>query len=178
MKDEATGELGVWLLDERAGTLWVEHGRLRFRYDTHWLEQNGVMALSQSLPLKIEAFDDQVSRPFFAGLLPEGDLRRRIAQQCQIARANDFGLLAAIRGDCAGAVSLAPGDQETEPAEVEWLTPRQLITLLAELPQRPMLAQRDGLRPQVTLAPNTFPLYQQRSPLVLKKPPGGATDEQ
>ena len=66
--------------DEATGTLWVEKGRLRFRYDTHWLEQSGVMALSQSLPLQIEVFDDQVCRPFFAGLLPEGDLRRRIAQ--------------------------------------------------------------------------------------------------
>lgn len=158
MKDEATGELGVWLLDERAGTLWVEEGRLRFRYDTHWLEQSGVMALSQSLPLQIEVFDDQVCRPFFAGLLPEGDLRRRIAQQCQLSRANDFGLLAAIGGDCAGAVSLAPGDQEPEPAEVEWLTPTQLITLLAELPQRPMLAQRDGLRLSLAGAQDKLPV--------------------
>lgn len=58
MKDEATRELGVWLLDERAGTLRVEEGRLRFRYDTHWLEQRDGMALSQSLPLQMEAFDD------------------------------------------------------------------------------------------------------------------------
>ena len=119
MKDEATEELGVWLLGERAGTLWLEDARLRFRYDTHWLEQSGVMALSQSLPLQVEAFDDQVCRPFFAGLLPEGELRRRIAQQCQLSRANDFGLLAAIGGDCAGAVSLAPRDQAPGPAEVE-----------------------------------------------------------
>ncbi len=131
MKDDATGELGVWLLDKRAGTLWVEEGRLRFRYDTHWLEQSDGMALSQSLPLQIEAFDDQVCGPFFAGLLPEGDLRRKIAQLCQLSRANDFGLLAAIGGDCAGAVSLAPRDQAPGPAEVEWLTPTQLITLLA-----------------------------------------------
>jgi serine/threonine-protein kinase HipA len=144
MKYEATGELGVWLLGERAGTLWIENGGLRFRYDTHWLEHSGVMALSQSLPLQVEAFDDQVCRPFFAGLLPEGELRRRIAQQCQLSQANDFGLLAAIGGDCAGAVSLTPKDQAPEPAEVEWLEPTQLITLLAELPHRPMLAQREG----------------------------------
>jgi len=134
MKHEATEELAVWLLGERAGTLWIEDGRLRFRYDTHWLKSSGVMALSQSLPLQVEAFDDLVCRPFFAGLLPEGDLRRRIAQQCQLSRANDFGLLAAIGGDCAGAVSLTPDDQAPEPAEVEWLSPSQLIELLAELP--------------------------------------------
>ena len=55
---------------------------------------------------------------FFAGLLPEGELRRRIAVQCQISYANDFGLLAVIGGDCAGAVSLEPGDPATAVAAV------------------------------------------------------------
>lgn len=169
MKYEATGELGVWLLGERAGTLWIENGGLRFRYDTHWLERSGAVALSQSLPLQVEPFDDQVCRPFFAGLLPEGELRRRIAQQCQLSQANDFGLLAAIGGDCAGAVSLTPEDQAPEPAEVEWLEPTQLITLLAELPQRPMLAQRDGLRLSLAGAQDKLPVVVEGQRLGLPK---------
>jgi serine/threonine-protein kinase HipA len=175
MKYEATGELGVWLLGERAGTLWIENGGLRFRYDTHWLEHSGVMALSQSLPLQVEAFDDQVCRPFFAGLLPEGELRRRIAQQCQLSQANDFGLLAAIGGDCAGAVSLTPEDQAPEPAEVEWLEPTQLITLLAELPQRPMLAQRDGLRLSLAGAQDKLPVVVEGQRLGLPKGSAAST---
>lgn len=175
MKDEATEELGVWLLGERAGTLWLEDARLRFRYDTDWLKQSGVMALSQSLPLQVEAFDDQVCRPFFAGLLPEGDLRRRIAQQCQLSQANDFGLLAAIGGDCAGAVSLAPRDQAPGPAEVEWLTPTQLITLLAELPRRPMLAQRDGLRLSLAGAQNKLPVVVEGQRIGLPKGSAAST---
>ncbi|NQV10134.1 MAG: HipA N-terminal domain-containing protein [Cyanobacteria bacterium] len=103
--------LDVWLLDQRAGTLWLEEGRLRFQYSALWLEQPQAIPLSQSLPLQAEPFEDQACRPFFSGLLPEGVLRQRIAQQCQISRSNDFGLLAAIGGDCAGAVSLAAGDQ-------------------------------------------------------------------
>ena len=141
-----TMELGVWLLGERAGTLGLKNGRLRFRYEARWLQKPGATPLSQSLPLLTEPFEDQACRPFFAGLLPEGELRRRIAAQCQISYANDFGLLAVIGGDCAGAVSLEPGDPATAVAAVEWLEPDQLIVLLAELPQRPMLAQRDGLR--------------------------------
>ena len=175
MKHEATEELGVWLLGERAGTLWIEGGRLRFRYDTHWLKSSGVMALSQSLPLQVEAFDDQVCRPFFAGLLPEGDLRRRIAQQCQLSRANDFGLLAAIGGDCAGAVSLTPDDQAPEPAEVEWLSPTQLSELLAELPQRPMLAQRDGLRLSLAGAQDKLPVVVEGQRLGLPKGSAAST---
>ena len=110
-----TTELGVWLLGERAGTLGLQDGRLRFRYEARWLQEPGATPLSQSLPLLSEPFDDQACRPFFAGLLPEGELRRRIAMQCQISYSNDFGLLAAIGGDCAGAVSLELGD----PAAVE-----------------------------------------------------------
>ena len=175
MKCEATGELGVWLLGERAGTLWLESGGLRFRYDTHWLEHSGVMALSQSLPLQVRAFDDQVCRPFFAGLLPEGELRRRIAQQCQLSQANDFGLLAAIGGDCAGAVSLTPEDQAPEPAEVEWLEPTQLIALLAELPHRPMLTQREGLRLSLAGAQDKLPVVVEGQRIGLPKGSAAST---
>jgi len=41
-----------------------------------------------------EPFADQACRPFFSGLLPEGELRQRIAQHYQISRSNDFGLFA------------------------------------------------------------------------------------
>lgn len=175
MKDQATEELGVWLLGEQAGTLWLEDGRLRFRYNRRWMEQSGVIALSQSLPLQVQAFDDQDCRPFLAGLLPEGELRRKIAQQCQLSQANDFGLLAAIGGDCAGAVSLAPRDQAPGPAEVEWLTPTQLITLLAELPQRPMLAQRDGLRLSLAGAQDKLPVVVEGQRLGLPKGSAAST---
>ena len=71
-------------------------------------------ALSQSLPLQAEPFGDQACRPFFAGLLPEGQLRQRIAQQCQISRSNDFGLLAAIGGDgCVGGGHMVARQQSS-----------------------------------------------------------------
>ncbi len=146
MASEIAPVLEVWLLGERAGTLWLKEGELQFQYNPRWLEQPGAIPLSQSLPLQAEPFADQICRPFFSGLLPEGQLRQRITQQCQISQSNDFGLLAAIGGDCAGAVSLTAGNQATVPAAVEWLDQDQLIALLDELPQRPMLAQRDGLR--------------------------------
>lgn len=46
-----TMELGVWLLGERAGTLGLKDGRLRFRYEARWLQKPGATPLSQSLPL-------------------------------------------------------------------------------------------------------------------------------
>ena len=139
MASESTAGLEVWLLNQRAGTLWLKDGELQFQYSALWLEQPQAIALSQSLPLQAEPFGDRACRPFFAGLLPEGQLRQRIAQQCQISRSNDFGLLVVIGGDCAGAVSLVVGDQVAAPDAVEWLEQDQLIALLDDLPQRPLL---------------------------------------
>jgi serine/threonine-protein kinase HipA len=158
MTEENTKALEVWLLNQRTGTLWLNEGQLIFQYSAQWLELPGSMPLSQSLPLQAEPFSDQESRPFFAGLLPEGQLRQRLARQCQISGSNDFALLAVIGGDCAGAVSLAVGDRAEAPAAVEWLEQDQLITLLEELPQRPMLAQRDGLRLSLAGAQDKLPV--------------------
>lgn len=158
MASEITTSLEVWLLNQRAGTLWLKDGELQFQYGALWLGQAQAIALSRSLPLQKKPFGDQACRPFFAGLLPEGQLRQIIPQQCQISRSNDFGLLKAIGGDCAGAVSLVVGDQVAEPDAVEWLEQDQLIALLDDLPTRPMLAQRNGLRLSLAGAQDKLPV--------------------
>lgn len=73
-------ELAVWLAGYKVGTLSLPEGRLSFRYQPDWLANPAAMALSCTLPLQAQAFDDHATRPFFAGLLPEGQLRRLIAQ--------------------------------------------------------------------------------------------------
>jgi serine/threonine-protein kinase HipA len=97
------------------------------------------------LPLVPEPFDDHQCRAFFAELLPEGNLRRLIAQQFQVSSQIDFALLNAIGGECAGAITFVPALQSMAIAEqsgVEWLNESQLMALLDELPRRPMLAGR------------------------------------
>jgi serine/threonine-protein kinase HipA len=153
-------EIGVWLFDQQVGTLSLVAGRLSFQYSAQWL-QPGAMALSQSLPLQPEPFDDQQCRGFFAGLLPEGKLRRLIAEQCQVSSQNDFALLSAIGGECAGAITFTPANEVfslTKGAGVEWLNQAQLITLLNELPRRPMLAGRDGIRLSLAGAQDKLPV--------------------
>ena len=99
--------LDVWLLEHRVGRLHQEAGRLVFAYDAGWL---GRATLSASLPLRSEPFDDRAARPFFAGLLPEQEKRDQIARAIGISARNDFAMLDAIGGECAGAVSLTrPG---------------------------------------------------------------------
>ncbi|MEG1282695.1 MAG: type II toxin-antitoxin system HipA family toxin [Comamonas sp.] len=164
-------ELEVWLFDQRVGSLSLVHGRLSFAYAPDWLALPQATALSQSLPLQAGSFDDHQTRPFFAGLLPEGQMRRLIAQQFQVSGQNDFALLDHIGGECAGAVTfLEPGQALRQTngkgatfatgaaGDVEWLSDEKLLALLDELPRRPMLAGDDGLRLSLAGAQDKLPV--------------------
>ncbi|RMX14931.1 type II toxin-antitoxin system HipA family toxin [Vandammella animalimorsus] len=155
-------ELQVWLFEQHIGTLTLSDARLGFRYATAWLSRPDATALSASLPLQAQAFDDRQTRPFFAGLLPEGQLRQLLAQRLQISGQNDFALLQHIGGECAGAVSfLEPGQAlpaTTLAHEAQWLHEDELLALLDELPRRPMLAGKDGLRLSLAGAQDKLPV--------------------
>lgn len=155
-------ELEVWLFADRAGTLTLVDGRLSFCYAPGWLSRPDAVALSATLPLQAEPFDDRKTRPFFAGLLPEGRMRRLIAQQFQVSGQNDFALLDHIGGECAGAVTfLEPGQALPAPTrndDVQWLSDEEVVAILDELPRRPMLAGKDGLRLSLAGAQDKLPV--------------------
>ena len=153
-------ELEVWLLARKVGTLALADGRLSFQYAPDWLARQDAVTLSCSLPLQAEPFEDQRTRPFFAGLLPEGQLRRLIARHFQVSSQNDFALLDHIGGECAGAVTLLErGRGVANPdQDVEWLSDGEIVAILDELPQRPMLAGKDGLRLSLAGAQDKLPV--------------------
>ena len=154
--------LNVWLLGQLVGELALVDGRLNFRYAPAWLASDQGRPLSHALPLRAEAFDDKATRPFFAGLLPEGEPRKGVALALHVSRQNDFGLLYGIGGECAGAVTLlAPGEQSDTaptPPSIRWLDDQALLTVLAELPRRPMLAGDEGLRLSLAGAQDKLPV--------------------
>jgi len=117
-----THELEVWLFSDRVGTLPLVDGRLGVCYTAGWLSRPNAVALWHSLPLRGEPFDHRATRPFFAGLLPEGQMRRLIARQFQVSGQNDFALLDHIGGEFAGAVTfVAPG--QTLPTTARMVLP-------------------------------------------------------
>ena len=154
--------LEVLLLGQSVGQLIQADGRLSFSYSPRWLQSPSAQPLSRSLPLRPEPFDDKATRPFFAGLLPEGDKRKLVAMALQVSPQNDYALLNGIGGECAGAVTLLePGQQPTGlPSEqyVRWLDDGELIAILDELPRRPMLAGKDGLRLSLAGAQDKLPV--------------------
>jgi serine/threonine-protein kinase HipA len=142
--------LRVYLHEDRAGELQrLKGAQLRFTYDTEWVAGAGP-ALSCALPVRPEPYDDGECRPFFAGLLPEGDFGKAIARVFHIAADNAFDLLEAIGGDCAGAVSLVPpggAPPHATARQPKWLSEAELSDLLERLPERPLLAgEQDGVR--------------------------------
>ena len=150
-------QLDVWLLGAQVGILSQVDGRLSFAY-----APGAATPLSHSLPIRAEAFDDRASRPFFAGLLPEGGKRKQIAKTLQISVQNDYALLDSLGGDCAGAVTLLESGQSPQSAdaqhEVRWLDHTQLLQVLDEMPLRPMRAGDEGLRLSLAGAQDKLPV--------------------
>jgi len=120
--------------------------------------------LSHSLPVRIEEFDDLESRPFFSGLLPEGEFLRAVARSFGVSASNPFSLLDAIGGECAGAVSMTPdGSGPIEEKPPKWLTSEELADLIEELPTKPLSFDddeddEDGLRLSLAGAMEKLPV--------------------
>lgn len=140
----------VYLNGERIGVLDEDgSGLLEFRYAPEWTGRSDAMPLSRSLPLQIEPFRGKHARPFFAGILPDEGPRQQIAAILGISERNDFAMLERIGGECAGAVSLLPEDAPAPTVgetRVRELSERELEDMVTELPRRPLMAGREGLR--------------------------------
>ena len=154
-------ELLVKIDDAVVGRLWLDVKRhFCFQYDESWLKQSRI-PLSLSLPLRKDPYLDDESHSFFANLLPEEKIRVVIARNLGISVHNDYGLLEKIGGDCAGAVSLYPqsDDVSREPGSYQQLTLADLNTIISELPRRPLLAGKQGIRLSLAGAQKKLPVY-------------------
>lgn len=102
MADERT--VPVWLHGQRVGEVTRRRReQVRFRYDDSVLEAHELNTpiLSCSLRTSRQRVD---GRPFFAGLLPEGEARRALAAEARLVVSDVLGLLARFGQDVAGAV--------------------------------------------------------------------------
>lgn len=154
-------DLDVYLYGRRVGQLLLDSSRrFVFQYDESWLASGNALPLSLALPLRKEPYPDDEARPFFANLLPESSVRRALARRLGISEENDFALLEAIGGECAGAVTVLPSGTEL-PATGKYqpLTDEELIARVDSLPNRPFLVGEEGVRLSLAGAQNKLPVY-------------------
>lgn len=152
-----------------------EHQHYQFQYDRSWLDNANAFALSCSLPLQLEPFTQQFSYAFFSNLIPEGNLRHKIASVLGISEKNDFALLDAIGGEVAGAISLLntlPSSYPVNDTSYDTtydstqnsqrdLSAKQLGQIIGTLDTRPFLVAEEGLRLSLAGAQNKLPVIYQ-----------------
>ncbi len=138
----------------------LEDGSELFSYDGGYLESPDAAPISHSLPLRADPYGKRQLRPFFAGLLPEETQRQRIAAYLGLAESDDFSMLEAIGGECAGALEIIPHGKAPHGA-ADTLSPcddARLLEIVKSLPYRPMLAGETGLRLSLAGAQSKLPV--------------------
>lgn len=156
-------DLIVYLYSEKVGCLRQDNsGLMLFQYAPEWLNRKTATPISRSLPLQEAEFNGKQTRPFFAGILPEAAPREIISRILGISNNNDFALLTEIGGECAGAVSLlpedsAPKDLPDSPHRI--LTDSELQEIVRELPRRPLMVGKEGIRLSLAGAQDKLPVF-------------------
>ncbi len=152
----------VYLNSEEVGTLEQDDsGLVLFGYSPKWLAKKEAYPLSRMLPLQPAVFRGKAARPFFAGILPEEEPRRKIASIFGISERNDFAMLERIGGECAGAVALLPEEiSPPVPGEIQLrkLSEAELRRIVAELPRRPLMVGEEGVRLSLAGAQDKLPV--------------------
>jgi serine/threonine-protein kinase HipA len=152
-----------------AGTLESTPDRgVIFTYDSAYFADPDARPLSLSLPLREKPFSQAASLPFFAGLLPDGEARRKVADFLHVSETSTLKLLDALGGDCAGTVSILPEDlvndadeeARTQDSEASYreLSQAELETLVLESERRSLLAPQGGARLSLAGAQDKIPL--------------------
>lgn len=134
----AARRLEVYLYDKKSGILADIDGVLNYKYD-----DNAERPLSVKMPVRKQEYTDRECRPFFENLLPEGAIRKAIAQKERVSEGNVFSLLDRIGGDCAGAVSLYEEGKKTQGAgsrELREITVNELSGIIDSQKKAPLLS--------------------------------------
>lgn len=144
-----------------AGRLRLDEKRnFIFQYEPSWLAGAAAHALSVRLPLRPEPFPDDAARPFFSNLLPEARIRELIAKGLGVSDKNDFKLLEELGGECAGAISLLrEGSEPAADGKYRPVTSKDLDGMIEEMPRRPLLTAKEGMRLSLAGAQNKLPVY-------------------
>ena len=137
--------LPVYFEQRLVGTISVDRSGPGFTYASGWIGLRGAFPISVTMPLKSERFASDTFLPWAANLLPESEQLRTLGQLLGMARSDVIGLLSAIGGDTAGALSFS---QAGRASSVQWRPvgkPEELERLIEDLPNKPFLVGEEGV---------------------------------
>ena len=137
--------LPVYFEQRLAGTIHVDKGGPSFTYSPSWVGLRGAFPISITMPLRSERFAADTFLPWAANLLPESEQLRTLGQLLGMARSDVIGLLSAIGGDTAGALSFG---QPGRAFSVQWRPvgrPHELERMIEDLPNKPFLVGEEGV---------------------------------
>ena len=148
-------KLNVYFGNEKAGFLESTHNRgVVFVYAESYLLSKNAVPLSASLPLQSAEFSQKQCIPFFSGLLPEEDSRKKIADYLHVSEMSTLKLLEVLGGECAGLISILP--EENEPSQnitysfssenYEPLKESRLKDFIEKMNSRPLMKADENLR--------------------------------
>ena len=159
-------KLSVYLGKNLAGhlTSTAQNGVV-FSYDPAYIEA-GLPPLSLSLPLSTNEYSQKKCLPFFEGLLPEGDVKKRISDYLHVSETSTLKLLKELGGECAGMVSILPEGEQNKvqstytfsPDNYETLSPQKLVEYIRNIDARPLLKVKEKLRLSLAGAQEKLPL--------------------
>ncbi|MCQ2104487.1 MAG: type II toxin-antitoxin system HipA family toxin [Fibrobacter sp.] len=159
-------KLKVYFANKLAGSLFSTPDRgIVFAYDDSYVGQNG-NSLSMSLPLRSGEFSQKECLPFFSGVLPEGDVKRRISEYLHVSESSTLKLLQELGGECAGIISVLPEDAEPnqkltyrlDSDNYEELSEDILLGYIKNAETRPLLKANEELRLSLAGAQEKLPL--------------------
>src|SRR6266446_5809922 len=137
--------LRVFFEQRLVGTIDVDKGGPGFTYDPNWIGLRGAFPISTTMPLTSQRIAPDTFLPWAANLLPESEQLRTLGQLLGMAAGDVVGLLSAIGGDTAGALSIC---QPGRTGSVQWRPlqkPEDLEKLIEELPNKPFLVGEEGV---------------------------------
>jgi serine/threonine-protein kinase HipA len=137
--------LPVYFEQRPVGAIDVDKSGPGFRYEPDWIVLRGAFPISITMPLNSERIAADIFMPWAANLLPENEQLRTLGQILGMARSDVIGLLSAIGGDTAGALSIG---QPGRTATVQWrpiAKPEDLERLIEDLPNKPFLVGEEGV---------------------------------
>lgn len=150
-------KLNVFFGNKKAGSLESTENRgVIFVYDENYLNDKNSVPLSASLPLQREEFSQKQCIPFFSGLLPEEDSRKKIADYLHVSETSTLKLLEALGGECAGLISILSEDEDDslsaetsyklDSKNYELLDDKRLSEFIEKMNTRPLIKADDKLR--------------------------------